>query len=66
MHLLQSGVEMSVIALWLGHEDLNTTHQYIEADLVMKRQALEHLDDPSLRPHRYIPEDHLLHFLDRL
>ena len=34
MHLLQSGVDITVIALWLGHENIVTTHQYIEADLV--------------------------------
>ena len=37
MHLLQSGVEITVIALWLGHEDPSTTHIYLEADLAMKR-----------------------------
>jgi site-specific recombinase XerD len=36
MHLLQSGVDISVIALWLGHESPTTTHMYVEADLAMK------------------------------
>jgi integrase/recombinase XerD len=40
MHLLQSGVDISVIALWLGHESPTTTHQYVEADLTMKAKAL--------------------------
>jgi integrase/recombinase XerD len=40
MNLLQSGVTTPVIALWLGHQDPATTHQYIEADLLMKEQAL--------------------------
>src|SRR5207302_9480557 len=40
MHLLQSGVEIAVIALWLGHESLDTTHMYIQADLKTKEQAL--------------------------
>ena len=43
MHLLQSGVDISVIALWLGHESPTTTHQYIEADLAMKEKALSRL-----------------------
>lgn len=49
MHLLQSGVDLSVIAMWLGHEDIQTTHQYLKADLDMKRRALEHLNAPSCR-----------------
>ncbi|GBL05510.1 integrase family protein [Glaciecola sp. KUL10] len=46
MHLLQSGVDMTVIALWLGHAKLETTHQYMQADIEMKREALAKL--PSL------------------
>jgi len=42
MHLLQSGVAFSVIALWLGHESTTTIHRYIEADLAMKEKALTH------------------------
>ena len=40
MHLLQSGVDLTVIALWLGHESPETTHQYVEADLRMKEEVL--------------------------
>ena len=40
MHLLQAGVDMATIALWLGHERLETTHQYVEADLELKEDAL--------------------------
>jgi site-specific recombinase XerD len=40
LHLLQSGVDITVIALWLGHESIQTTHGYIEADLAIKEQAL--------------------------
>ena len=47
MHLLQSGVAIEIIALWLGHEQLSTTHGYLEADLSMKRNALAHLNAPS-------------------
>jgi site-specific recombinase XerD len=43
MSLLQSGVDLSLIALWLGHEQLDTTHQYMEANLEMKKIALKSL-----------------------
>jgi integrase/recombinase XerD len=48
--LLQSGVDISVIALWLGHESPTTTHQYVEADLAMKEKALARLQDPERGP----------------
>jgi IstB-like ATP binding protein/integrase-like protein len=41
MHLLQAGIDVTVIALWLGHESPETTHQYIEADVDMKRRVLD-------------------------
>jgi site-specific recombinase XerD len=66
MHLLQSGVDIAVIALWLGHEDTATTHLYVEADLAMKEAALRRLNEPSLRPVRYKPPDRLLAFLEAL
>ena len=66
MHLLQSGIATPVIALWLGHEDPATTHQYIEADLQMKEAALQHLHSPKSKPCRYKPRASLLHFLDNL
>jgi integrase/recombinase XerD len=66
MHLLQSGVDITVIALWLGHEDPTTTHQYVEADLAMKRRALEALEEPNQRKARFAPGDDLLTFLERL
>jgi len=47
MHLLQSGVAFSVIALWLGHESTTTTHRYVEADLAMKEKALARLQEPE-------------------
>jgi len=40
MHLLQSGVDLNLIRMWLGHIKLDTTHQYIDSDIVMKREAL--------------------------
>jgi site-specific recombinase XerD len=47
MHLLQAGVAIEIIALWLGHEQISTTHGYIEADLNMKKETLAHLKAPS-------------------
>jgi len=41
MRMLETGVTSEVLALWLGHENLNTTHQYVEADLAMKERALK-------------------------
>lgn len=66
MHLLQSGVELSVIALWLGHESPSTTHHYIEADLAMKQKALNKLNGPKPQPLRYEPGDEILRFLEGL
>jgi integrase/recombinase XerD len=43
MHLLQAGIDMAVIALWLGHESIETTHIYVEADLAIKERALERI-----------------------
>jgi len=66
MHLLQSGVDVTVIALWLGHEDSATTHHYIEADLAMKEAALRHLEDPPSSPVRFRAGDRVLAFLEAL
>jgi site-specific recombinase XerD len=66
MHLLQSGVDITVIALWLGHESPATTHMYVEADLAMKEQALGKIQDPSLQSVRYQAKDSVLAFLESL
>jgi site-specific recombinase XerD len=66
MHLLQSGVEMISIALWLGHASLLTTHKYIEADLEMKKKTLNRLKQPNSKPSVYQPKDALLAFLEGL
>jgi site-specific recombinase XerD len=66
MHLLQSGVDISVIALWLGHESTSTTHMYIEADLAMKERALARLTPPGLKEAQYRPPDALMRFLQAL
>ena len=67
MHLLQAGVAIEIIALWLGHEQLSTTHAYLEADLNMKRQTLAQLQPPTAA--RCSPRkasSHLLAFLEAL
>jgi hypothetical protein len=56
----------SVIALWLGHESLETTHQYVEADVEMKRRVLERLDEPPAKASRKPKSEELLDFLNRL
>jgi integrase/recombinase XerD len=66
MHLLQSGVDITVIALWLGHESPATTHRYIEADLTMKEGALEKLQNIPTKNIRYKPKDSLIAFLENL
>jgi integrase/recombinase XerD len=66
MHLLQSGVDIAVIALWLGHESIETTHGYVEADLASKQKALEKLAPVQHKLHRYQPQDELLQFLSGL
>src|SRR5487761_1920183 len=63
MHLLQSGVYIETIALYLGHENPATTHMYVEADLTMKDRALAHLQDPCSKVARYHAPDALLQFL---
>ncbi|MBV9327134.1 MAG: tyrosine-type recombinase/integrase [Chloroflexi bacterium] len=67
MQLLQAGVDTSVIALWLGHEQLQTTQIYLHADLSLKERALARTAPPSVEtPARYRPPDTLLAFLESL
>jgi site-specific recombinase XerD len=66
MDLLRRGVDLSVIALWLGHESTNTTQIYLHADMQLKEQALSHATASGLVPERYIPPDPLLTFLESL
>ena len=66
MHMLQGGVDITVIALWLGHESPTTTHMYVEADLAMKERALNAVQPPRLKQKRYQPTDSVLHFLQTL
>ena len=66
MSLLSAGVDTSVIALWLGHEDTETTQVYLHADMTIKEQALARVQLPDTSPGRYRPPDTLLAFLDNL
>lgn len=66
LDLLQAGVDRSVIALWLGHESVETTQIYLEATLAMKEQALAKTTPLNGRPGRYRPGDQLLGFLNSL
>jgi len=66
MRLLQAGVDTSVIALWLGHEQVETTQVYLRADLRIKERALARTTPPSANPGRYRPPDALLAFLEAL
>lgn len=66
MALLRQGVDRSVIALWLGHESVETTQMYLHADLQLKERALARTASIEGEPGRYQPEDALLAFLDTL
>ena len=66
MDLLQNGVDRSVIALWLGHESVETTQMYLHADMRLKEQALSRTQPFKARPGRYRPTDKLLAFLESL
>ena len=66
MDLLQNGVDRSVIALWLGHESVETTQMYLHADMRLKEQALSRTQPLNVRPGRYRPNDTLLAFLESL
>lgn len=66
MELLRHGVDRSVIALWLGHESVETTQMYLHADLRLKEQALARMTPVGVKPGRYCPDDDLLAFLEAL
>jgi len=66
MELLHHGVDRSVIALWLGHEGVETTQMYLHADLRLKEQALSRTTPLGAKPGRYRPDDKLLAFLESL
>jgi integrase/recombinase XerD len=66
MRLLHAGVDITVIALWLGHENTRTTDIYLHADLTLKEKALARTNPPDTQPGRYQPTDTLLAFLETL
>ena len=66
MTLLHAGVDVTVIALWLGHESPATTRVYLHADMALKENAIARTTPPGTQPGRYQPPDSLLAFLDQL
>jgi integrase/recombinase XerD len=66
MRLLHADVDTTVIALWLGHEQIQTTQIYLHADLAIKQKALDRTTPPNAKPGRYQPTDLILAFLDAL
>lgn len=66
MEMLQAGVDTTVIALWLGHESVETTHIYLHADLALKEKVLATTTPHAGTPGRYRPDDQLLAFLKGL
>ena len=66
MDLVHEGVERSTLALWLGHESIETTQIYIDADLEMKSKILDKTTPPGGKPGRYRPDDTLMAFLKGL
>jgi integrase/recombinase XerD len=66
MRLLLSGVDVTVIALWLGHEQVTTTNIYLHADMSQKERAIARTTPPNTTPGRYRAPDTLLAFLEAL
>ena len=66
MRLLTSGVDVAVIALWLGHEQISTTNIYLHADMAQKERAIARVTPPTTNPGRYQAPDTLLAFLEDL
>ncbi|MGY2488422.1 tyrosine-type recombinase/integrase [Cupriavidus sp. CP313] len=66
MDLLHAGVDTSVIALWLGHESIETTHIYLDADLALKEKILAKTIPFDSKPGRFRPDDRLMTFLNQL
>jgi integrase/recombinase XerD len=66
MRLLLAGNDITVIALWLGHEQITTTQIYLHADITHKQQAIDRTKPINTKPGRYQPTDALLTFLEAL
>ncbi len=66
VQLLEAGIDRSIIALWLGHESVETTQIYLDADLAIKERVLEKTAPPNTKPGRFRPKHQLLAFLEDL
>jgi integrase/recombinase XerD len=66
MRLLLAGNDITVIALWLGHEQISTTNIYLHADMTHKQKAIDRTKPIAAKPGRYRPSDTLLAFLEAL
>ena len=66
MELLHAGIDSTLIALWLGHESVDTTQIYIQAHLTLKETALAKTNPLNVKPGRFRADDRLLHFLSSL
>ena len=66
MRLLQAGVDVAVIALWLGHQNTTSTDVYLHADMAIKQAAIDRTRDPHVTPGTYAPPADILAFLDSL
>lgn len=66
MELLQAGVDRALIAIWLGHEVLDSTQVYLDADLPLKEAILAKMNPPQAKPGAYRPDDQLLSYLKSL
>jgi integrase/recombinase XerD len=66
MDLLHCGIDRTLIALWLGHESIETTQMYLDANLTLKEKALARTSPLPIRRGRYRPDDRLMSFLKSL
>lgn len=66
MQLLQAGVDRAIIALWLGHESVETTQIYLDANLTLKEEILARTISPEGKLVRFMPDDELMTFLNHL
>jgi integrase/recombinase XerD len=66
MHMLQAGIDIATIALWLGHESIETTHVYLHSDLAQKEETLRRVGEGNGHLQRFKPQDDMLRFLDGL
>jgi site-specific recombinase XerD len=66
MRLLLAGNDITVIALWLGHEQISTTNAYLHADMSQKQEAIDRTNPLPAKPGRYRPSDSLMAFLEEL